>query len=506
MFKRVLVANRGEIAVRIIRAARTLGISPVAVYSEADSRALHVRLADDAVLLGPAEAAQSYLDIDKLVEAARSSGCDCVHPGYGFLSERAVFAQAVMDAGLTWVGPPPEAITHLGDKVASRITMENAGVPVTPGFAGGDGIDVAVYKAEAQKIGYPVLIKAAAGGGGKGMRIVNDESQFAEALEGAAREAKGAFGDARVFIERYVTKPRHIEFQVFADQHGNAVHVFERECSIQRRHQKVVEETPSTALTPEMRAKMGAAAVEAVKASNYINAGTVEFLFDDPRQEFYFLEVNTRIQVEHPVTEETTGIDLVAQQFRVAAGEKLPWTQDQIVQRGHSIQARIYAEDPAAGFLPAAGPLLYLREPTGPGVRVDSGVVEGVEVPIYYDPIMAKVIAYGENREAARVRLIHALESYVALGVPTTAPFLRDVLAHDEFIAGRTYTDFIPNFFDGWTGQDPETEQIALAVAAGLGEKSVDSTSSANGSGTGGGTGVASPWATLGPWRIGTKV
>jgi acetyl-CoA carboxylase biotin carboxylase subunit len=503
MFKRVLVANRGEIAVRIIRAARTLGISPVAVHSEADSRALHVRLADEAVDLGPAEAAQSYLDIDKLIDAAKKTGCDCVHPGYGFLSERAVFAQAVMDAGLTWVGPPPEAITHLGDKVASRITMENAGVPVTPGFAD-DNADLATYLIEAKKIGYPVLIKAAAGGGGKGMRIVNDESQFAEALEGAAREAKGAFGDARVFIERYVEKPRHIEFQVFADTHGNAVHVFERECSIQRRHQKVVEETPSTALTPEMRAKMGAAAVEAVKASNYINAGTVEFLFDDPRQEFYFLEVNTRIQVEHPVTEETTGIDLVAQQFKVAAGEKLPWTQDQIEQRGHAIQARIYAEDPAAGFLPAAGPLLYLREPTGPGVRVDSGVVEGVEVPIFYDPIMAKVIAYGETREAARVRLIHALESYVALGVPTTAPFLRDVLAHDEFVSGRTYTDFIPNFFDGWTGQDPETEQVALAVAAGIGEAS-ETAASSNGDGTVT-AGIASPWKSVGPWRIGVKV
>ncbi len=506
MFKRVLVANRGEIAVRIIRAARTLGISPVAVYSDADSRALHVRSADDAVHIGPAEAAQSYLDIERLIDAARTSGCDCVHPGYGFLSERAVFAKAVMDAGLTWIGPPPAAITHLGDKVASRITMEKAGVPVTPGYAGEGDVDLATYQAEAEKIGYPVLIKAAAGGGGKGMRIVRDPAQFAEAIEGAAREAKGAFGDARVFIERYVEKPRHIEFQVFADQHGNAVHVFERECSIQRRHQKVVEETPSTALTPEMRAKMGAAAVEAVKASDYINAGTVEFLFDDPRQEFYFLEVNTRIQVEHPVTEETTGLDLVAQQFRVAAGEKLPWKQEDLKQHGHAIQARIYAEDPAAGFLPAAGPLLYLREPSGPGIRVDGGVAEGVDVPIFYDPIMAKVIGFGHDREAARVRLIHALERYIALGVPTTAPFLRDVLAHPEFIAGRTYTDFIPTHFDGWTGHDLQTEQVALAVAAGLGESSGAAATNGDAAGFEGTGGIPSPWTTAGPWRIGVKV
>ncbi|MBS1261001.1 MAG: Acetyl-/propionyl-coenzyme A carboxylase alpha chain [Calditrichaeota bacterium] len=508
MLKRVLVANRGEIAVRIMRAARTLAISPVAVFSEADRDALHVRVADDAVEIGPPAAAESYLNIERIIDAAKQAGCDCVHPGYGFLAERAVFARAVIDAGLVWIGPTAEAIELLGDKVASRLTMENAGVPVTPGFASENAeVDADEYRAAAEKIGYPVLIKAAAGGGGKGMRVVRGPDEFAEGLEGAAREAKGAFGDPRVFIERYVEKPRHIEFQVFADEHGDAVHLFERECSIQRRHQKVIEETPSTALTPGMRARMGEAAVKAVKASNYVNAGTVEFLFDDPRRQFYFLEVNTRIQVEHPVTEETTGIDLVAAQFHVAAGERLPWAQDEITQRGHAIQARIYAEDPAAGFLPAAGPLLYLREPTGPGVRVDSGVVQDVDVPVHYDPIMAKVIGTGPDRETARVRLIHALAGYVALGVPTTAPFLRDVLAHPEFVAGRTYTDFIPTHFHGWTGRDAEAETVALAVAAGVGERSPGSA----GPGVpadatdGAASRIPGPWATLGLWRIGVR-
>ncbi|MFH0882024.1 MAG: acetyl-CoA carboxylase biotin carboxylase subunit [bacterium] len=498
MIQRVLVANRGEIAVRILRAARLLGIQTVAVHSEADDGALHTRLADQSVLIGPAPANESYLDIGKLVDTAKRTGCDALHPGYGFLAERAAFAEAVIDAGLIWVGPPPSAIDLLGDKVRSRRLMETSGVPVTPGFDCDDQKAESFLKA-AKKLGYPLLVKAAAGGGGKGMRVVRKEKELGESLEGAMREAKAAFGDSRVFLERYVERPRHIEFQIFADTHGNVVHLFERECSIQRRHQKVVEETPSTALTPDLRRRMGKAAVEAARAANYVNAGTVEFLFDSAQQEFYFLEVNTRIQVEHPITEEVVGVDLVSEQFRVASGEKLSWSQNDLVQRGHAIEARIYAEDPANGFLPAAGPLLYLEEPTGPGVRVDSGVVAGRDIPVHYDPILAKVITHGPDREAARRRMIQALEHYVALGVPTTAPFLHDVFAHEAFIAGETFTDFIPTYFNGWSGEEETLRDLAMGVSAALsgsaGQRLVES---------GNGTGIRStPWQTTGAWRMG---
>ncbi|MFC2170498.1 acetyl/propionyl/methylcrotonyl-CoA carboxylase subunit alpha [Calditrichota bacterium] len=495
MFKRVLIANRGEIAVRIIKACRTLGISPVGVYSEADARALHVRLADDAVLLGPPEAAESYLAIDKLIDAAKSTGCEAVHPGYGFLAERAAFARAVIEAGLTWVGPSPEAIDLLGDKVRSRIVMEKAGIPVTPGYSG-ETADIDLLLKEAERITYPLLVKAAAGGGGKGMRVVDEPLQLKDAVEGAMREAKGAFGDSRIFLEKWVEEPRHIEFQIFADTHGNALHLFERECSIQRRHQKVVEETPSVALTPELRKEMGDAAVATAKAANYVNAGTVEFLLDK-HGKFYFLEVNTRIQVEHPVTEEVVGVDLVAEQFRVAAGEPLRWKQSDLAQRGHAIEVRIYAEDPAAGFLPAAGPVLHLEEPRGPGVRVESGVVQGVDVPVYYDPIMSKIIAWGPDREISRNRLINALEHTVVLGVPTTAPFLRDVLKSEAFINGETRTDFIARHFSDWTGEDEMELKIAMAAATAMPEK----TYAAGGDGKS--NGVPSPWETLGSWRIG---
>jgi acetyl-CoA carboxylase biotin carboxylase subunit len=499
MIKRLLIANRGEIAVRIIRACRSMGISPVAVYSEADSKALHVRLADEAILLGPPEAAESYLVIEKLIDAAKSSGCDAVHPGYGFLSERAAFAKAVTEAGLIWVGPPPDAIDLLGDKVKSRVLMEKSGVPVTPGFAS-DSQDVEEFKNAAKSMKYPLLVKAAAGGGGKGMRIVREESELEEAISGAMREAQNAFGDSRVFLEKYVEKPRHIEFQVFADTHGNVVHLFERECSIQRRHQKVVEETPSIAVSEDVRKKMGDAAIEAVRAANYVNAGTVEFLLDSDGKTFYFLEVNTRIQVEHPITEEVVGVDLVAEQIRVASGEKLSWTQEELSQRGHAIEVRIYAEDPAQGFLPAAGPLLHLEEPVGPGIRVDGGVVEGVEVPIYYDPIMAKLIAWGPDREVARKRLIHALEHYVVLGVPTTASFLRDVLAEEAFITGDTFTDFIETNLPEWSGDDEKLREIALAAAVALPVKK-GAIASTNGTTTE----MVTPWNELGAWRIGRE-
>lgn len=496
MFKRVLIANRGEIAVRIIRACKTIGISPVAVYSEVDARALHVRLADEAVLLGPSAPGESYLAIDKLIDAAKRTGCEAIHPGYGFLAERSAFARAVIEAGLVWIGPTPDAIDLLGDKVISRNAMQKAGIPVTPGFST-DNPTAENFEAEAEKIGFPLLIKAAAGGGGKGMRIVRNSGEIREAMEGAMREAKGAFGDSRVFIEKWVEQPRHVEFQVIADTQGNTIHCFERECSIQRRHQKVVEETPSVALTPQLRKEMGEAAIETAKAAGYVNAGTVEFLLDK-NGHFYFLEVNTRIQVEHPITEEVVGIDLVAEQFRIASGEPLQWKQEDLTQRGHAIETRIYAEDPAAGFLPAAGPLLFLREPQGPGVRVDSGVVEGVDVPIHYDPIMSKVITWGQDREQAIRRMIQALEHYVALGVPTTAPFLRDILDSKPFREGKTYTDFIDQYFKTWTGEDEEERMIAMAAASALG------------GGTNGSTGeetVAakqpSTWETLGEWRIG---
>lgn len=498
MIRKVLVANRGEIAVRILRAARSLGIATVAVHSEADDGALHTRVADESILIGPPPASDSYLDIDKLIDAAKRSGCDAIHPGYGFLAERASFARAVVEAGLIWVGPPAEAIDLLGDKVESRKLMEKSGVPVTPGFYS-DSQDVQSFLKAAPAVGYPLLVKAAAGGGGKGMRIVREESELSDAIEGAMREAKGAFGDSRVFLERYVERPRHIEFQVFADSKGNVIHLFERECSIQRRHQKVIEETPSTALSPVLRKQMGEAAVEAARAAGYVNAGTVEFLFDGERQEFYFLEVNTRIQVEHPITEEVVGVDLVAEQFRVASGLPLSWTQEELAQRGHAIEARIYAEDPANGFLPAAGPLLYLEEPTGPGVRVDSGVIAGREVPVYYDPILAKVITYGPDRETARSRMIHALEHYVALGVPTTAPFLRDVFAHKAFIEGATTTDFIPTHFDGWTGDDDSLHKLALGAATALSGNGSNSAGQVSGEFVA----ASTPWQTAGPWRIG---
>ncbi|MDP8205691.1 MAG: acetyl-CoA carboxylase biotin carboxylase subunit [Candidatus Electryonea clarkiae] len=497
MFKRVLIANRGEIAVRIIRACRSIGISPVAVYSEADASALHVRLADDAVLLGPPEAAESYLLMDKLIDAAKSTGCEAVHPGYGFLAERAEFASAVIEAGLVWIGPPPEAIDLLGDKVRSRIAMENAGIPVTPGFSSDDA-DIKTLLKEADRITYPLLIKAAAGGGGKGMRVVNEPLQLEEAVEGAMREAKGAFGDSRVFLEKWVEEPRHIEFQIFADSHGNVIHLFERECSIQRRHQKVVEETPSVAVTPELRKEMGDAAILIAKTANYVNAGTVEFLLDK-NGNFFFLEVNTRIQVEHPVTEEVVGVDLVVEQFRIAAGEPLQWKQSELTQRGHAIEVRIYAEDPASGFLPAAGPLLHLEEPRGPGIRVESGVVQGVEVPIYYDPIMSKIIAWGSDREMSRKRLVDALEHTVILGVPTTAPFLRDVLKSKSFIDGDTRTDFIERNFSEWTGEDETELKIALAAATALPEKVFGAV------GEDAKHRLPSPWETIGSWRIGAN-
>ena len=444
MIARLLVANRGEIARRIIRACRELGIHSIAVYSDADARSPHVVEADRAVRIGGPAPAGSYLNIPALLEAARATGADAIHPGYGFLSERARFARAVEDAGLAFVGPPAAALERMGSKVGARRLMQDAGVPVVPGETVPDQSDAAVGAA-ALRVGLPALIKPAAGGGGIGMKVVRTERDLAALVPQARREALAAFGDGTLYVERLVERPRHVEFQIFADAHGQAVHLFERECSLQRRHQKVVEESPSPALQTPLRERMGAAAVAAARAAGYRNAGTVEFLLDgagaEPR--FYFLEMNTRLQVEHPVTELVAGVDLVHAQLRVASGEPLPWAQGALSQRGHAIECRVYAEDPAQGFLPQAGPLLLYREPQGPGIRVDSGYREGSEVTVYYDPLIAKLIVHGETRETARHRAIAALRSFYILGIRTNIPFLLQLLDHPAFVAGTVDTTFL---------------------------------------------------------------
>ncbi len=433
MLKRVLVANRGEIALRIVRACQELGIEAVAVYSEVDARSPHVLAADRAVLLGPPPAAESYLRIDRLVEAAVAHDCEAVHPGYGFLAERAPFARAVEEAGLIFIGPPASAIEAMGDKTRARQAMTEAGVPVVPGTTEALG-DAGTAAEAAAEIGYPVMLKAAAGGGGKGMRVVREPAEVGPAYEAASREAQAAFGDGTVYLERFLDGPRHIEIQVLADHHGHVIHLGERECSIQRRHQKLIEESPSPVMTPGLRARMGEAAVAAAAAVGYRNAGTVEFLYQDGA--FYFLEMNTRIQVEHPVTELVTGVDLVQWQLRVAAGEPLSLPQDEIEWRGHAIECRITSEDPAHGFLPSSGRIELLHLPAGPGVRWDGGIQEGDEVSLFYDPLLAKLIVHGPTRAAAIERMKRALHELRVVGVETSAPFLRRVLSEPDFVAG----------------------------------------------------------------------
>ena len=439
----LLVANRGEIACRVMRTAKALGLTTVAVHSAIDADARHAREADIRVDLGGAKPADSYLMVDKLIAAAKASGAQAIHPGYGFLSENAGFARAIEAAGLIFLGPPASAIDAMGSKSAAKALMETAGVPLVPGYHG-EAQDVETFRAAAAVIGYPVLLKAAAGGGGKGMKVVERESELAEALASAQREAQSAFGDSRMLVEKYVLKPRHVEIQVFADQHGNCLYLNERDCSIQRRHQKVVEEAPAPGLSPELRRAMGEAAVKAAKAIGYVGAGTVEFLLD-ARGEFFFMEMNTRLQVEHPVTEAITGLDLVAWQIRVARGEALPITQEQVPLIGHAIEVRLYAEDPDHDFLPATGTLALYREPAaGPGRRVDSGVAEGDTVSPFYDPMLGKLIAWGENREEARQRLLAMLAETAVGGVKTNLAFLRRVLAHPAFAAAELDTGFIP--------------------------------------------------------------
>ncbi|HLT12522.1 MAG TPA: acetyl/propionyl/methylcrotonyl-CoA carboxylase subunit alpha [Marinobacter sp.] len=467
MLKKLLIANRGEIAVRVIRTAKALGYRTVAVYSEADANALHVEQADEAVCIGPAQVAASYLNADAILDAARKAGADCIHPGYGFLSENSGFAKAVKQAGLTFVGPPENAIELMGSKRRSKIAMQEAGVPVVPGYEGNNASDDELIAA-AQDIGYPLMLKASAGGGGRGMRLVESESELADNIKRARSEAKQAFGDDELIIEKAVIEPRHVEIQVFADRHGNAVYLGERDCSVQRRHQKVVEEAPSPFVTPELRKAMGEAAVKAALACGYEGAGTVEFLVDKDRN-FYFLEMNTRLQVEHPVTELITGQDLVAWQLMVAEGRPLPLAQDEIELNGHAIEVRLYAEDPANGFTPQTGTLHEFTPAEGEGLRFDTGVRSGEVVSPHYDPMLAKVIAWGQNRDEARRRLIRALEDTTVFGVTTNRHFLSRIIADDTFGAGEATTAFLQQAFKDDPSLAPQTlsiRELALSACA----------------------------------------
>ncbi len=465
MFSKILIANRGEIACRVMRTAKRLAIRTVAVYSDADEGALHVALADEAYPIGPAAARESYLSIEKILAVARASGAEAIHPGYGFLSENAEFADACAEAGIVFIGPPATAIRAMGSKSAAKSLMKKAGVPLVPGYHGADQ-DAALLGKEAKKAGFPVLIKASAGGGGKGMRIVESAADFAAALASAKREAKASFGDDTVLIEKYLTRPRHIEMQIFADRHGNCVHLFERDCSVQRRHQKVVEEAPAPGMDVARRKAMGAAAIAAAKAVAYVGAGTIEFITEGDA--YFFMEMNTRLQVEHPVTEMITGSDLVEWQLRVAAGEKLPKRQDELMISGHAIEVRLYAEDPARDFLPATGTLHHLRVPEGdPHIRIDTGVREGDAVSIHYDPMIAKLIAWGEDRDAALRRLGAALDRYEIVGVTTNRDFLARLAAEPDFAVGGVDTGFIARHRDALV-PPPAAAPLRIVAAAAL--------------------------------------
>jgi acetyl-CoA carboxylase biotin carboxylase subunit len=501
MFKKVLIANRGEIAVRVIRACRDMGIATVAVHSEADKLSLHVQLADEAVPIGPAPAAESYLNMARIIRATHDTSSEAIHPGYGFLAENADFARLCEKEGIVFIGPNSGALALVGDKVRARQTMEKAGIPIIPGMKAIPK-SVTEFEAAARSIGYPVIVKASAGGGGKGMRIVCGEKDLRPALEAGMREAKSAFGDESVYLEKYIEEPRHVEFQVLADNAGATFHLFERECSIQRRHQKIVEESPSPALDPDLRARMAETAKKAMRAAGYNNAGTVEFLLDKDRN-FYFLEVNARLQVEHPVTELVTGVDLVRWQILIAAGEKLTLRQEDLRQRGHAIECRIYAEDPENNFLPSPGKILFLKEPQGPGVRYDGGIYGGWEVPIYYDPILAKLIVWAEDREMACRRMAAALDDFVMLGIHTTIGFLKDIIHHPEFRAGRTNTAFIKNYFDGWKESGKNEDKLRLALAAAAFDDMDAATRPGGGPAREAKEDAAAPWKTLGRWRIG---
>ncbi|HEY1060892.1 MAG TPA: acetyl-CoA carboxylase biotin carboxylase subunit [Daejeonella sp.] len=464
--EKILIANRGEIALRIMRSAREMGIKTVAVFSEADRNALHVRYADEAVCIGPAPSSQSYLSGEKIIEACISTGAQGIHPGYGFLSENAAFARMVKEAGLTLIGPSPEAMEIMGNKLSAKAAAMKYNIPMVPGTE--EAVtDILIAQNRAQEIGFPILIKAAAGGGGKGMRIVEKPADFVEQMDLAVSEATSAFGDGSVFIERYVSSPRHIEIQVLGDNHGNIVHLFERDCSVQRRHQKVVEEAPSSILSEELRQKMGESAVNAARSCNYTGAGTVEFILDE-NLDFFFLEMNTRLQVEHPVTEMITGIDLVKEQIKIARGEKLSFKQEDLKIRGHAIEVRVYAEDPANNFLPDIGRLQTYITPKGPGVRVDDGFEQGMEIPIYYDPMIAKLVTYGKDRTEAIERMIRAIDEYRITGIQTTLAFGKFVMQHEAFISGKFDTHFVGKYFrpEYLSTENEEEAMIAALIGA----------------------------------------
>jgi len=466
MFRKILIANRGEIAVRIIRACEERGLRTVAVYSDADRRALHVRRADEAYHIGPAPASESYLRIDRILDVARRSGADAIHPGYGFLAENAEFSQACADAGVVFIGPPPAAIAAMGDKVEARRRMQAAGVPVVPGTEA--GLPHEELQRAAEELGYPVMVKAAAGGGGKGMRLVRERGELPAALAAAGREAQAAFGDSRVYLEKVIEGARHIEIQILADTQGNVIHLGERECSIQRRHQKLIEEAPSVAVDAELRQRMGEVATRAARAAGYVNAGTIEFLLDSTGK-FYFLEMNTRLQVEHPVTEMVTGVDIVKEQLAIASGRRMRYRQEDISPKGWAIECRITAEDPYNGFLPSAGSITMLQEPTGPGVRVESGIYEGTEITFHYDPMIAKLVVWGETRAEAILRMRRALKEYRIGGIHTSIPFHQKIMEHTEFIWGTFDTGFIERRLGGGLIQRPaseESERVAAIAAA----------------------------------------
>ncbi|WPP52979.1 acetyl-CoA carboxylase biotin carboxylase subunit [Catalinimonas niigatensis] len=461
---KLLVANRGEIALRIMRTAREEGIPTVAIFSEADRQSPHVRYADEAICIGPPPSSQSYLNIAHIIDACHQTGANAVHPGYGFLSENAAFAQRVADEGLIFVGPSPKAIETMGSKLAAKAAAKSFGVPLVPGTEQAV-TDIKTAKAAAAEIGYPILIKASAGGGGKGMRMVEEEKDFEPQMERAVSEATSAFGDGSVFIEKFIVAPKHIEIQILGDQHGNLVYLFERECSIQRRYQKVIEEAPSAVVTKSIREAMGKAAIGVAKACNYVGAGTIEFVMGQDLQ-FYFLEMNTRLQVEHPVTEMITGIDLVKQQLKIAEGEKLSFRQEDLHIHGHAIEVRVYAEDPANNFLPDTGKLQTYRRPQGPGIRVDDGFEEGMQIPVYYDPMIAKLIVHAEDREAAIRRMLRAIHEYEISGVETTLDFCRFVMQHEAFTSGHFDTKFVEQFFTPKSLSDNNKNEHPQKVAA----------------------------------------
>lgn len=499
MFEKILIANRGEIAIRVARTCRELGIATVAVYSEADVSSPHLFAADEAVCIGPAQASQSYLNAEALISAAQQTGAQAIHPGYGFLSENAAFARLVREAGLTFIGPASESLAAVGNKIFARQTVTQLGVPVVPALEQ-PSRDPAILREQVRELGYPLLIKAASGGGGKGMRIVRQEKDLLEAVAAAEREAVSAFAEGTVYLERYIERPRHVEVQILGDQHGTLVHLGERECSIQRRYQKILEETPSPAVSPSLRDAMTTAALTVAKAAGYYNAGTVEFILDDQGR-FYFLEVNARLQVEHPITEWITGLDLVREQIRIAAGERLGFTQGDIQRRGHAFECRVYAEDPARGFLPSPGTVLAWHAPTGPGIRVDAGVTARTTVSVYYDPLIAKLSTWGQDREQARRRMESALRQCAVLGPTTNLPFLLDLVMHPAFVAGDTHTGFLTDHLSQWqpasAGHDLEAA-LAVAITHSRNSRTTPVVSS-------GGRPIAtSPWHQLGNWRIGS--